>query len=334
MEEIYEVLNHAIMNLDEFEDEKLSDYESKIAKKQVLREIRKMKSSKTRWKRKLATAAACACVIIGMGTISVAAGWLPLPDSLKTILGIHTEKEMEIANKMGAATNVVAEDNGYKIMAEGIIGDDKNKAIVFKIEKSDGSTLLEHGEVPEAVEFQGINNENDTGSHGRTGYVDGSSNAHSMEYYIALTYMDSVKDTILISLEDMQLWVQDEKLDISGKWEFAIPYNIQDCSVNLAAGQRFQYGNGEGTIDEFMISPIGFSVRVTTTDKMTGSDFIDMPLKMYLKSGEVIELNGGSGTVDNGDGTWSWREDGVYENMILLDNIESVMIGDTKLTVK
>ena len=86
MENIYELLNHAEKNLEEFENQKLSDYERKTAKKQIIKEVRKMKNSKQAWKKTLVAAAACACVIIGMGTISVAAGWLPISDSFKTIL--------------------------------------------------------------------------------------------------------------------------------------------------------------------------------------------------------------------------------------------------------
>lgn len=332
MKDIYELLNHAEMNLEEFENQKLSDYESKIAKKQISKEIRKMKNSKKTWKKTLAATAACACAIIGMGTISVAAGWLPIPDSFKTILGIHTDEELEAANTMGTSTDVVAENKGYKISAEGIIGDSKNMGIVFKIEKSDGSTLLDNGKVPTAVEFREMNNEDYLEYHGITGNVEGSNNANCIEYYIALTYRDSVKDNVLISLEDMQLWVEDEQIEVSGKWEFDIPFKVQDSSVNLATGQKFKYGNSEGTIDELMISPIGFSVRVTTTDKLSGSDFVDMPMEIHLKNGETVELQGGCGPEDNGDGTWSWREDGVYENMILLDNIKSVVIGDTEFT--
>ena len=322
------------MNLDEFENEKLSDYDSKIAKKQILKKIRKLEHSKKTWTMKLARIAACACVMIGLGTISVAAGWLPIPDSFKTIFGINTDKELEVANTMGTATTVVAEDNGYKISAEGIIGDGKNMGTVFKIEKSDGSTLLDNGKVPTVVEFQEINDVSDSGFHGITGSVDGSNSANSIEYYTALTYMDSIENHVLISLEDMELWVGDEKIDVSGKWKFDIPFEIRDVSVNLASGQKFEYGHSEGTLDELMISPIGFSVRVTTTGKLSGSDFIDMPVELHLKNGKVVELIGGSGPVDNNDGTWSWREDGVYGKMILLDNIESVVIGDTEFAMK
>ena len=333
MENIYELFNDAKMDLEEFENQQLSDSERKIAKKQISKEIRKMKHSKA-WKKTVAAAAACICVIVGMGTISVAAQWLPLPDSFQTIFGIRTDAELKVANTMGTSTDAVAEDHGYKISAEGIIGDGKNMGIVFKIEKTDGSTLAENGKVPEAVEFLEINNEDHSWSHGVTGTVDGSNQANSMEYYIAFTYRDSVKDHLFISLENMQLRVGDEPVNVSGKWNFDIPFEIQDSSVNLAAGQKFEYGNTKGTIDELMISPIGFSVRVTTEDKLTGSDFIDMPMEIHFNNKETIELDGACGPQDNGDGTWTWIEDGIYQKMILLDHVESVVIGDTRFTIK
>lgn len=333
MEDIYELLNHAEMNLEEFENQKLSDYESKVAKKQILKEVRKMKNSKKALRRTFA-AAACACAIIGIGSISVAAEWLPVPDSFKAVFGISTEEELAVANTMGTSTDIVAENNGYKVSAEGVVGDGKNIGVVFKIEKSDGSTLLDNGTVPAEVEFKEINDRDGSWSHAVAGKVDGNDNEKCMEYYVAFTYWDSVEENVFISLEDMQLWGNEERIDVSGNWEFDIPFEAKELSVNLAIGQKFKYGNSEGTIDELMVSPIGFSVRVTTTDKLPGSDFIDMPMEIHLKSGEVVELHGACGPADNGNGTWSWREEGVYENMILLDSVESVIIGDTGFSLK
>lgn len=114
MENIYELLNRAEMNLEEFEDQKLSDCERKTAKKQVLREIRKMKNSKKVWKRTLAAAAACVCVVMGVSTISAAAGWLRIPDSFRTVFGINTDEELEAAGTMGASVDAVAEHTGCK----------------------------------------------------------------------------------------------------------------------------------------------------------------------------------------------------------------------------
>lgn len=334
MENIYELLNHAELNLEEFEHQKLSDYERKMAKKQVREEIRKSKNRVRIWKKTLAAAAACACIIIGTGTICAAAGWLPVPDAFRTIFGIRTDEELETANTMGVAADAVAKDHGYKVSAEGIIGDGKNIGIVFQIEKSDGSTLLDSGEVPVSVDFREINSEEDAWLKAVTEHVAGSSQAHCIEYYLAFTYRDSEQDHIWISLEDMQLRAGDEQVDVSGTWEFDIPFEIQDVSVDLAAGQKFTYGSSEGVLDELRISPIGFSVRITTTDKLSDSDFIDLPMEMRLKNGETVELDGGCGPEDNEDGTWSWREDGIFENLILLEHVDSIVIGDTEFEMK
>lgn len=333
MENIYELLNRAEMNLEEFEDQKLSDCERKTAKKRVLREIRKMKNSKKVWKRTLAAAAACVCVVMGVSTISAAAGWLRIPDSFKTVFGINTDEELEAAGTMGASVDAVAEDHGYKISAEGILGDGKNMGIVFKIEKSDGSALLNNGEVPADVDFREIDHGTGLWLHAVSGNIEGSRHADCMEYYIAFTYEDSANNRVAISLEDMQLRVGGQQFDVSGKWEFDIPFAIQDVSVDLASGQKFRYGSSEGIIDELMVSPIGFSVSVTTAEPLTGSDFIDMPMEIHLNSKEVVELNGGCGPMTHDDGTWSWRQDGVYENMILLNRIKSIVIGDTEFVM-
>ena len=332
MKDIYELLNNAEMDLEEFENEKLSDYESKIAKKQISKELRKRKGSRHAWKKTLVAASVCVCVMIGMGTISAAAGWLPIPDSFKAILGINTDEELDVANAIGTSTDVVAEDNGYKVSAEGLIGDGKNMGIVFRIEKSDGSTLLDNGEVPTDVDFERINTMNEDW-FAVTESVD-NNNAYYMEYYIAFTYMDRIEDNIFISLKDMQLRSGNEKLNVLGKWELDIPFEIQDSAVNLATGQKFKYGNSEGRVDELMISPIGFSVRITTKDKLSDSDFIEIPIEIQLKNGEVVELEGGCGPEVNDDGSWSWTEDGVYGKMILLDNVKCVVIGDTEFALK
>ncbi len=332
MKDIYELLNNAEMDLEEFENEKLSDYESKIAKKQISKELRKRKGSRHAWKKTLVAASVCVCVMIGMGTISAAAGWLPIPDSFKAILGINTDEELDVANAIGTSTDVVAEDNGYKVSAEGLIGDGKNMGIVFRIEKSDGSTLLDNGEVPTDVDFERINTMNEDW-FAVTESVD-NNNAYYMEYYIAFTYMDRIEDNIFISLKDMQLRAGNEKLNVLGKWELDIPFEIQDSAVNLATGQKFKYGNSEGRVDELMISPIGFSVRITTKDKLSDSDFIEIPIEIQLKNGEVVELEGGCGPEVNDDGSWSWTEDGVYGKMILLDNVKCVVIGDTEFALK
>lgn len=332
MENIYELLNYAEMNVEEFENQTLSSYESKIAKKKISKEIRKLQSSKKPWKKTFAAAAACTWVMIGIGSISAATGWMPIPDAFQTIFGIQTDEELEAANTIGTSTHVVAENHGYKISAEGIMGDGKNVGIVFQIEKSDGSALLRNGKAPSSVDFLEFGSEDCL--HGMSGTIEDSNQAGSIGYYIAFTFQDNVENHVFISLEDMQLWNGDERINVSGKWEFDIPFEVQSSSVNLAAGQKFEYGNSKGTIDELMISPIGFSVQVTTTDQLSDSDFIDMPMEIHLKNGEVVELYGGCGPEYNEDGTWTWRQDGVYEKLILLDRIESVMVGDTKFEMK
>lgn len=65
MKKIYELLNDAEMNLDKYENQKLSDYEILKTKKRILEEIRKM--NKRRKKIKVSIAVACACIFVNIG---------------------------------------------------------------------------------------------------------------------------------------------------------------------------------------------------------------------------------------------------------------------------
>lgn len=334
MGDIYELFNDAEMNVEEFENQKLSDAERKFVKQQMKKEFRNRKRSKKRRIRTTGTAVACACIVIVISTSSAAAGLLKLPESLMTILGIHTDEEYRVANTIGVPVHIMDEDHGYRISADGVIGDGKNAGIIFKIEKSDGSALLDRGEVPATVEFREIDNGDHSWLHAEAGTVEGSNRADCIEYYLTFTYRDIVKDQILISLEDMQLQAEGQQFRVFGKWEFDIPFGIRDVSVDLAAGQKFRYGNSEGSIEELRISPFGFSVRIMTSDPLSDSDFIDIPMEIHKKNGEVAALDGGCGPEDHEDGTWSWKADGAYEQMMLLEDMECVVIGDTEFAVK
>ena len=90
MNNIYELLNDAQINLEEYEEQNLSDYEIHKTKKKVLKEINRMNKKKLKWKTAVATA--CLCLVLGLGTVSVVAGLLPIPESVKNVFGIKSNE--------------------------------------------------------------------------------------------------------------------------------------------------------------------------------------------------------------------------------------------------
>ena len=239
MKDIYEILNDAEMNVEEYEDQKLSDYENKAVKQQISREIKKMKNKRKIWK--VSVAAACMYMVIGGYSISAAAGLLPIPEIFKTTFGIDSKEKIEVANDLGSSINVSDEAEGYRITAEGVLADSKNMCIVYKIEKSDGSSLSEKGEICTNAEFLHFNG-GSYWSHGSAGVVEQEHNAYSIEYYTSFTFSENLYGKEKITLRDMKLWFGDEVVEVSGSWEFEIPLETEDCSVDLADGQKIKCG--------------------------------------------------------------------------------------------
>lgn len=333
MKKIYELLNDAEMNLDKYENQKLSDYEILKTKKRILEEIRKM--NKRRKKIKVSIAVACACVFVNIGSVSVAAamGLLPVPDSLKKVFGIDSEKEMEVANDIGSGLDVSAENCGYKITAEGVLKDSKHISVVYKVEKADGSSLDEKNRVCTNVNF-GECKYDASLSGGLYDIVENSNNSESLEFYESLTFREDINDTMKVSFKDMRLCFGKEIIDVDGSWELEIPLKDMDNSQNFAHGQKIEIGKNKGRIDELVFSSIGYSIRITSSEELSKNDIIrsvDGTHILVLKDGKRIELGGGTWVQDNGDKTWSFCLSGFYGEIIRIEDIDRVILGDCEI---
>lgn len=331
MNNIYELLNDVQMNLDEYDDQKLSAFERKKIKKRILKEIKSMKD--THRKIRVSAVAGCALALIILSSIGLATATGVLPKALKNVFGIDSTEKVQVANNIGGELNISAEDNGYKVTAEAVLSDDKNISIVYRIEKADGGPLDQDGRICTDVDFWDFHSDT-TWEHARVDNVEQEYNADYIEYYTSFSYTEHVKKKEKISLGDMRLWFENDEnsVEISGDWEFNIPLDTKDSSVvDLAEGQEITIGKNKATVEELMFSPLGYSITVTSTEEMTDNDVIksvDGKALLCLKNGKKIQLDGGSWVQDNEDGTWSFVVNGTYEKLILPEDMDKVVIGE------
>jgi len=341
MKEIYELLNNVEINLDEYDDQKLSNYESKVIKRQILKEIKKLDHENKKKGKGFRTSivAACLCALIGVGGISVAAaaGLLPVSETFREIFGINSTEKSKVADKMGSAIHISDEDNGYKITAEGVINDNEHIYVVYKIEKSDGSSLYKNKGCTN-VDFW--NFKMASWVNGSVGRVEQEYTSKYIRYYTKFT-IDKKPDyqkSIKASLGDMRLWFGEEEIEVDGDWHFNLPLQSKDYSVDLADCQKISYGKTTGKLEELKISPIAYSVKVSSSDELSGNKLIKYlestgKMVLYLKNGKQIGLGGGSWVTANQDGTWTFSVSGSFENLILPENMEKVMIGDSEFNL-
>ncbi len=336
MKDIYELLNDAEISLDEYDDQKLSDYESKVIKKRISKEIKKLDDKNKGRGFRTSIVAACLCALIGVGGISVAGatGLIPVSETFKEILGIDSAEKSKVADTMGSAINISDEDNGYKITAEGIINDNKHIGVVYKIEKSDGSSLYED-KVCTDISFWNFK----MGSwvNGCMGRVDQAYNPEYIKYYTKFTMDEKLDDqkSIKASLKDMRLWFGEEGIKIDGDWHFNLPLKSKDHAVDLADDQEISYGKTTGKLEELKISPMAYSIKISSSDKLLGDElirYLESTGKMILclKNGKEIALDGGSWVTADKDGTWTFSISGSFEDLILPEDMEKAIIGDSE----
>ncbi len=332
MNDLYELLNNAELNLDEYDNRKLSDYETRSIKRQVSKEVRKMKKGK---KYKSIVAAACASILLGAGSVSVLAATGVLPDAFYNMFGLDTDKKIEAANRMGTSVGDNDEENGYRVTAEGVLRDEDHVSIVYRIEKADGSSLGKDGEVCTAVDFDSFENDADWQA-GMCNSVDSNKSDKYIEYFTSFTFKEGVDDSLNMTLKDMTLYFGERQVPVEGTWKLSIPLNQDESTVEYATGQHLIAGKNEGTLEKCKISPIGFSIKIKLFDPVENNELLkdtDGNLVLYLKNGEKVSLGGSSFPSVNDDGTWDFSIVGFFDKMILPEDIDKIVIGETEIEI-
>lgn len=336
MSRLYELLNDVSVNFEVYKEQELSELETKRIKKNVLNEIKaRKKQNKTKWTT-FAKACACVVLILGVGSAGIVAANGQLPEGIKNLFGIHSKKEIQIAGKMGKALDISAQDAGIKITAEGIMRDARHVGIVYKIEKSDGGMLDQKGRKCTGAEFVEDDCEGDGGKLWTSGSEDCLKqewNRYHIRYYTIFNYDEQIGNNLQITISDLKLWFGDDpsEVDIKGNWTFDVAADCKDSSVDLAQGQKLQFGKEKATLKECSISSMGYYLEVTSQEKFNGNKIIkgvEENASLYLKNGDQIAFDGSSAPVLHKDGTWSFKIIGTFDAWIMPEDMDKVTIGD------
>ena len=110
MNKLYELLNEVSVDLGEYKEQELSELETKRIKKNVLNEIKvRKKQNNTKWTT-FAKACACVVLILGAGSIGIAAASGQLPEEIKEIVILYFFqglKQKEIADLLNIKLSLV-----------------------------------------------------------------------------------------------------------------------------------------------------------------------------------------------------------------------------------
>ncbi len=80
---------------------------------------------------------------------------------------------------------------------------------------------------------------------------------------------------------------------------------------------------------------MAYSIKISSSDELSDDGLIQYlesegKMILCLKNGKKIELGGGSWVTDNQDSSWTFSVSGSFENLILPEDMDKVMIGDSE----
>lgn len=195
----------------------------------------------------------------------------------------------EIVDKIGRPIGASDTSNGVRITADSMIGDSRNFAVVYTIEKEDGSTF----ELPEPLDsgllwlnFQHSMTRipGDAGLGGSAYFFDRDPSDNAIQYVeqSSVFGIDSLQGkTAKVKLKDLS--TVDGTTMAEGTWKISFNIGYEEMSKELPAGQTA----GQTTVTRAEASPLAINLEYEGPNSQLGS------AEAILIGGDAIPLTQG-----------------------------------------
>lgn len=299
--------------------------------------------SRGRVRRMVAVGIAAALVLaVGAGATVVLT---PAGDVFSSILG-GAPAQTEIIDRIGRPIGASDTQNGVTITADAIVGDTYSYAIVYSIAREDGQPLAddltanELGYLPLLFQDSGTDVGHMGGMHGTSYFYDADPSDNSIQFVEMMTADDSIRTgTARASFTDLQLTDENYANPTTlaeGTWNLKFDFAFEDAMVHLNAGQTFHFNGTKAVLNDVQLSPLSFQISYTvqTPNAANSNEYLNtLPVTLLRKDGSTVDLTlSGGGVRDNGDTVVCQKSD-IFSQILPLDEIVSITVGDVTLPV-
>lgn len=310
--------------------------------------------------RALAIAAAAAVLALVVGCTAYLSGALVSVDDLAGDLFGDAHAQTEVVDKIGRPVGARAISNGIAIAADAVIGDKEHCVVVFSIARVDGESI-------EGIETI-LDYSYETVFTGEQPFKVGNSKVGPEYYFYDADPSDNAVQCVVKMTADMggdsligktmrvrlgDLATGEMTTDgtfsspflqtvIKGSWEMSFPLDYEDTSIELRAGQKMQIDQTAVTIDSLSLSPIAIVVEYTAdeplvskdeeTGKLRGAAVVDVSVTVNLRNGMSLDVP--SNGALNDEGSTKHRADLMFDEILDLDEVKSVTVGDVEVPVR
>lgn len=314
-----------------------------------------------------ATIGIAAVLALGGGTAYATGTLARAADSLAAVFGAGPA-QTELIDQIGRPIGASCTSNGITITADAIIGMRNAYAVVYTIEKDDGTafdelTMNENGAFNLFLEGGGSINALTALRLGvKGGYdssytfdADPSDNAIQLVEMMSLTGTDAslVGETLHFDASKLLYFPEGKQADgrdlpaetlATGDWSMSFKIDYEDLSVDLPAGQTFTINGNNAVMNELAISPLGADVTYTVDAVDGPSEPTGLETNSESRAGYgnfSVTFTDGT-TEEIGSGYGSWREGDktvvqktwLFDQIRDVDDIASITVGDLTIPVE
>lgn len=287
-----------------------------------------------------------AAVLTGALCLGAAASGVlkPVAQAFGAVFGT-APAQTEIIDRIGYPLDASATVDGVAVQADAIIGDTYSYAIVYSIYREDGQPItadpdpnrdgalaLRFGEWDTDVGHMG-------GMHGTAWFFDEDPADNAVQFVQLLTADAPLEPgTATVHLADLKQGIGEDAVILAeGNWELRFAFAFEDSSLELPGGQSFSVNEEPAVLNSISISPLSFRIDYTvdTALQPENNSTALTPQSVYLTltDGSRIDLTGfGGGARPEGD-TTRCELSGVFDQILPLDTIESITIGEVTIPV-
>ena len=315
---------------------------------------------------RIAAAIGIAAVLaIGGGTAYATGTLASAADSLAAVFGAGPA-QTELIDQIGRPIGASCTSNGITITADAIIGMRNAYAVVYTIEKDDGTafdelTMNQNGAYNLVLDGGGSINaltalRLGVDASGGTRYTFDADPADNSLQIVEMTRIGGsdvslVGETLHFNATEIGFTrVGEDGRDLpsqaiaTGDWNMSFKIDYEDLSVNLPVGQTFTINGNSAVVDELAVSPLGATITYTVdaTDGPSGPTGLETDAEKRVGYGDFTVTFTDGTTQELGSGYTSWQRDGktvvqktwFFDQIHDMGDIASITVGDLTVPVR
>lgn len=312
-----------------------------------------------------ATIGIAAVLALGGGTAYATGTLARAADSLAAVFGAGPA-QTELIDQIGRPIGASCTSNGITITADAIIGMRNAYAVVYTIEKDDGTAfdeldmnqngtynlVLDGGGSINALTALRLSIDASGGTH-YTFDADPTDNAIQLVEMMSFggSGVSLVGETLHFNATEIgftRVGKDGRNLPsqaiATGDWNMSFKIDYEDLSVDLPAGQTFTINGSSAVVDELAVSPLGATITYTVdaTDEASGPTGLETDAEKRVGHGDFTVTFADGTTQELGSGYTSWQQDGktvvqktwFFDQIRDVDDITSITVGDLTVPVQ